>query len=52
MKIAKADLDDPMEFAQNNEYPVVFKWPAQQSQASKHVYLTVKTSEHEMSEQF
>ena len=39
MKIAKADVDEPMEGIQANEYPVVFKWSAQ-SQQAKHVYLT------------
>lgn len=37
MKIAKPDLEE-MDF-QTNEYPVVFKWPAQ-SQPTRHVYLT------------
>jgi hypothetical protein len=40
MKIAKGEIDEPMECAQPNEYPVVFKWPSQ-TQAAKHVYLTV-----------
>lgn len=39
MKIAKADPEE-MDFAQTNEYPVVFKWPAQ-NQPTRHVYLTV-----------